>query len=181
MADQKETILSIEQGLAYDQGKAFTQALDFLKKEAPSAEVVNEGYIITILFGKATGMYVLQPEGDLQWAIPRHGQNLYSIVVARDQEDLRFVPDLLVYCHLYDAAQNLAGDQRLYFTWHPFLYHYGSNWEISTEGDYTATIVIETPRFPRLDQDKGKRYPQSVTVELGPLHLTGGREEYGPK
>lgn len=179
MDDIKETSLSKEQQLAIKQGEAYTEALQYLKSLQTHAETEAGDYIVTILSEKAVGFYAVQPEGDTQWELPLASQNLYIKIVVRDKIDLRLIPSLKIYCHLMDASGNPVADQETPFVWHPFLYHYGDNFEVPQEAEYMVEIIIEKPKFKRYDENVGDRYKEDETIKLGPLHLVPGRNEYG--
>lgn len=177
----KQTTLTEKQKLALDQGRAFTAALDLMKQMDVHAETEADDYIITLACENAEGMYIVQPEGDLQWEIPKEYENLHIEVVVRDRTDLRFIPQLTIHISLIIKNGNEVVSKELPFLWHPFLYHYGANIHIPENGEYTVQVMIDPPLFGRHDENKGKRYDKNVCVEFNNIHLAGGRKEYGPE
>jgi hypothetical protein len=59
--------------------------------------------------------------------------------------------------------------------WHPWIYHYGRNWEVPGEGDYTVHVRIEAPTFMRHDHENGKRYAKPVEVAFT-RHIAPGQK-----
>lgn len=168
-----------KQALALDQGKSYSAALDFMKGITSSAEEKAGNYIVTVACEAAEGMYMIQPEGDLQWNIPQEHENQHLEVAIRDKDDLRFIPYLMVYAEVRTLEGNVVAGEDLPFIWHPFLYHYGANIFIPEESDYLVTVRVEKAFFQRHDEEKGNRYLNEVIVEIGPIHLKPGRKEYG--
>lgn len=166
--------------VAREEGKAYEHALELMKSETVHAETEAEDYIITLAAEKAEGMYEFT-DGKLEWRVPKGEMDQHIEVVVQDKEDKRFVPGLEVTCKLYQLDGNFVGEARQEFIWHPFLYHYGKNWDIPGAGKYMAQLTIRKPAWPRHDEMKGKRYAKDVTVDVGPIELKPGRKPHGPE
>lgn len=176
-----EPTLEEKQLAALEQGKAYTLALSLMKQMDVHAEESVEDYIVTLAVEKAEGMFMVQPEGDLQWQIPADHDNAHLEIVVRDKKDLRFIPQLTVIISLKTLPGNVVLEQELPFLWHPFLYHYGSDVHIPEEGEYIPEVTIKQPQFGRHDENKGKRYEKTITITLPQIHIKPGRKEYGPE
>ena len=48
----------------------------------------------------------------------------------------------------------------------PKTYHYGRNWKVPGDGEYTLRVHIEPPTFMRHDELNGRRFEEPVDVEL---------------
>jgi hypothetical protein len=62
------------------------------------------------------------------------------------------------------------------FIWHPWLYHYGRNWQVPEAGDYTLRIRIEAPIFHRHDQKNGRRFAEEIEVEFSNVKIETGQK-----
>ena len=178
MATQ-EPLSAEKDKLRKDQGVTYQKALEYMQGETANASVQVGDYIVTLACEEAEGMYHLMDEGTLEWVIPDLEDNQHVEIVVQDKEDLRFIPGLEVHVKLFDSEGNLTEEKDIPFIWHPFLLHYGINWKINGEGDYTAKVTIKAPKFCRHDEFIGKRYPKDVDVTLGPVHLKPDRSEHG--
>jgi hypothetical protein len=165
--------------LRKDQGSTYQKAVDFMAKETASASLEIDDYIVTLACEEAEGMYHLMENGDMHWVIPEPEDNQHVEIIVQDKEDLRFIPGLIIHVRLFDKDGKLNGEKDIPFIWHPFLLHYGINWKIEGEGDYTAEVTIKAPTFCRHDEYLGERYKNDVTVTLGPVHLVPDRSEHG--
>ncbi len=87
-------------------------------------------------------------------------------VAVRDAADGRFIPGLEVTVTLRDQAERELGTAIQPFLWHPWLYHYGRNWQVPREGTYTVRVHIEPPTFHRHDHENGLRYTEPVDVDF---------------
>jgi hypothetical protein len=56
------------------------------------------------------------------------------------------------------------------------IYHYGRNWALPADGDYTLRVHIEPPRFMRHDEVNGKRFQELVEVEFSDVHIERGKD-----
>lgn len=177
----KLTDLAKKQEIALEQGKAFTKALNLMKKIDSNVDAETEEYLLTLACEEAEGMYKVQPEGDLLWNIPKKGENVHIEIVVRDKEDLRFIPQLSVYINVFDKNGNEVVSSELPFLWHPFLFHYGADVHLPEDGRYNAEVKIERPDFGRHDENKGKRYEKSIKSKFPTINITTGRKEYGPE
>lgn len=178
MATQ-EPLSATKDKLRREQGEAYQRALEYMQTETACAQTEADDYIITLACEEAEGMYHKQADGSLEWTIPAPEDNQHVEVAVQSKLDKRFMPGLDISCKLFDDKGELVGEKVQPYIWHPFLDHYGINWKIPGEGDYTAEITIKQPTFCRHDEFIGKLFQRDVTVKLGPIHLVPDRSEHG--
>ncbi len=152
--------------LALDQGEAYQHALDTLlaKVADDGKEQRAQDYIVTYALEAPAGAYEFSDD-EWHWHKPLN-ENIYLHVSVRDAQDQRFIPGLSVYATFSDSVGAIVGIRHQPFVWHPWLFHYGSNWQIPEKGIYTLKIRIEVPGFHRRDQNLGRRYLEPVEVEF---------------
>lgn len=165
--------------LAEQQGKAFSEALDYMKNMDNHAEKTVGDYIISLASEEAEGTYQLK-NGKLEWQVPKKEFNTHLEVVVRDKEDRRFIPNLNIKAKIFNEDDELVVEKDCPFLWHPFLYHYGAMFEIPKEGKYTVEVSFPAPDFHRHDEVKGKRFEEGVQVKI-PIEMETGREPHGPE
>jgi len=85
-------------------------------------------------------------------------------IAVLDGADERFVPGLTVTGTLIDPDGNEVGTHQHEMLWHPMLYHYGRNWAVPADGEYTLKVHIDPPTFMRHDEINGWQ-PVDVTFE----------------
>ncbi|MCA9972183.1 MAG: iron transporter, partial [Anaerolineales bacterium] len=129
--------------LAREQGEVMGKALNHML-----AEVADDGqekkagpYLISYAIEDAEGMYQMK-NGELKWQEPED-ENVHVEIAVRDAADGRFVPNLNVHVRLIDSRNNDVGYHRQPFIWHPWLYHYGRNWQVPGDGDYRLHVHVE--------------------------------------
>lgn len=160
--------------LARKQGEAYAQALEAMNQES-GADIKRAGeYEIGIVVENAEGMYHLEGEGNLVWKEPT-SENAHIEVAVRDLADGRFVPGLNVTVTVTDSNGGTVGRHQQPFIWHPWLYHYGLNWQVPGEGNYKIHVRIDAPVFMRHDHENGKRYANAVEVEFD-RHIKPGQK-----
>jgi hypothetical protein len=162
--------------LAREDGDAFGKAVKHMTEDvADHGEEKPAGeYLVGYAIEKAEGMYMLQ-DGALEWQAPA-GENLHVEVVVRDGADGRFLPGLTVHVELLDTEGRSVGHHPQPFLWHPTLYHYGRNWTVPGDGEYTLRVDIAVPDFSRHDKDNGRRFTQPVQVEFTGVPVKTGSE-----
>jgi hypothetical protein len=161
--------------LARAQGEAFGMAVEnMIVAEAHGAEQPAGDYRVGYAVEHAEGMYHLEG-GELRWHDPQD-ENVHVEVVVRDGADGRFVPGLTVYATLLDAAGTEVGTHRQEFIWHPWLYHYGRNWRVPGDGEYTLRVRIEAAEFMRHDRTNGRRFAAPVEVEFTGVQIETGQK-----
>lgn len=150
--------------LAKKQGQALKAALDEMSNRvAQRGEEKRAGhYWVGYAIEKPEGMYQLN-EGQLQWHEP-DDENIHIEISVRDGGDGRFIPALDVQLTVLDGDGNEVGTNPQPYLWHPWLYHYGRNWKLPGDGQYSLKIHIATPKFPRHDKENGKRFTEPVEV-----------------
>jgi len=162
--------------LARQQGEAYMRALSTMSRRVAyvGGEQRAGDYLVAFAIEPAEGMYYPR-NGQLEWQEPQQ-ENIHLEISVRDAADQRFIPGLTIYATLIDANGNEAGTHRQDFVWHPWVYHYGRNWQVRRHGEYTLRVRIEAPDFPRHDRANGRRYTRPVEVEFQKVRITpGGR------
>ncbi len=152
--------------MAQDQGQAYVTALHHMANtvaddggEKPAGE-----YVVAYAVEKAEGMWKMSG-GELHWQEPDDA-NVHIEISVRDGADDRFVPGLEVYVTVVAPDDTEVGTEQQPMLWHPWLYHYGRNWQVPGDGEYTLRVRIEAPDFPRHDPQNGRRYAEPVEVEF---------------
>ena len=165
-----------ELDLARGQGEALAHALHHMTNEVADdgREVGTGDYRVGYAVEEAEGLYMMR-NGKLVWEEPEE-ENVHLEISVRDGADGRFVPGLAVYATLYDSDGNDLGTHRQPFLWHPWLYHYGRNWQVPGDGDYTLRVHIDAPDFPRHDKENGLRYSETVEVVFDGVKIKTGKK-----
>lgn len=162
--------------MAREQGAAYRKALlHMASEEADDGGEQRAGdYIIAYAVEAAEGMYHLN-NGRLEWHKPTT-ENVHVEVSVRDAADNRFIPGLNVFATLIDPHGNTVATHQQPFLWHPWLYHYGRNWEVPGDGEYTLRVRVDPPTFMRHDNKNGKRYAEQVEVEFTGVQIKTGQK-----
>lgn len=162
--------------MAREQGEAYKQALNHMaNEEADDGGMQKAGdYVVAYAVEKAEGMYRME-NGELTWQAP-DGTNCHIEVTVCDAADGRFIPMLSITATLLDENNVEVGTEIQPFVWHPWLYHYGRNWEVPSDGTYTLRVRIEAPDFPRHDKKNGERYAEPVEVEFPGVEIKTGQK-----
>ncbi|MBX6762242.1 MAG: iron transporter [Rubrobacteraceae bacterium] len=163
--------------LAREQGKALQKALEHMTREVADdgGEKRAGDYLVGYAVERAEGMYHMR-DGRLEWQNPSEEENVHVEVSVRDGSDGRFIPGLEVHATLVDAAGEEVGTHLQPFLWHPWLYHYGRNWHVPGDGEYTLRVRIEPPEFHRHDKENGMRFTETVEVDFEGVKIKTGRE-----
>lgn len=165
--------------LAVNQGDAYQDAVEEMTQhEAHGEEKAAGDYLIGYAVEKAEGMYRYQTSllnKQLEWVEPKD-ENAHIEITVRDGADGRFIPGLDVRVTIIDQNGKELETHKHQFLWHPWLFHYGRNWIIPENGEYTLKVHIDPPDFPRHDHLNGKRYVDPVDV-----YFTGVNIETGHK
>ena len=161
--------------LARKQGDAYGAALRHM-----TGEVAHDGgeqeaghYRIGYAIEEAEGMYEWR-DGELVWREPGE-DNLHVEVAVRDAADGRFVPSVKVTATLVDPDGNEVGTHEHPLLWHPMLYHYGRNWQVPADGEYTLRVRVEPPTFMRHDEVNGCRFREPAEVEFTGVKVARGQ------
>lgn len=162
--------------LARDQGEAFERTVkEMTQEEAHGDQQTADDYIIGYAVEDAEGMYHPK-DGNLVWHNPTD-ENAHLEIVVQDARDKRFIPGLEVQATLIDESGREIGTHRQPFLWHPWLYHYGRNWKLPGDGEYTLRVRVEAPDFMRHDKTNGKRYAKPVEVEFQGVRIKTGQKK----
>lgn len=162
--------------LAKQQGQAMQKALDHMVQTVAhdGGEKAAGEYLVGYAVEEAEGMYKLK-DGEFEWQEP--GQNNVHVEVSvRDGADGRFIPGLTIHATLYDESGKEIGTHQQPYLWHPWLYHYGRNWQVPGDGTYRLKVNIEPPTFMRHDKENGKRFAEPVEVEFTNVSIKTGKE-----
>lgn len=163
--------------MAKAQGDVFAKALDeMIKREAHGAEKRVGHYSVGYAVEKAEGMYVPQ-DGVLVWREPSPDTNVHLEIVVRDAADGRFIPGLMVYATMFASDGSEIGTHHQPFLWHPWLYHYGRNWHLPSDGKYNLRVRIEIPEFGRHDRKNGNRFTEPVEIEFKNIQIQTGQKK----
>ena len=174
MKSSKE-LTQVQLKFARQQGDALGKTLDYMmNQEAHGDEIAAGEYRIGYAVENAEGMWVMR-DGKLTWQNPQQ-ENAHIEVSVRDGADGRFVPALNVTATLIGADGKEVGTHQQPFLWHPWLYHYGRNWTLPRDGQYTLRIHIDPPTFSRHDKENGNRFAQPVEVEFQHVTIKTGQK-----
>jgi hypothetical protein len=148
--------------LAREQGASYRRALEYMANEVAHDGGMQEAgeYLIGYAVEEAEGMYDWV-DGELVWHDPQD-ENLHLEIAVCDASDGRFVPGVTVVATLVDPAGNEVGTHELPMLWHPMIYHYGRNWNVPSDGEYTLHVRIQPPTFMRHDETNGCRFKELV-------------------
>ena len=59
--------------------------------------------------------------------------------------------------------------------WHPMIYHYGRNWTVPSDGEYTLRVHVDPPTFMRHDEVNGRRFTEPADVEFEGVKVERGQ------
>ena len=157
--------------MAQQQGDAYKTAVKHMAEKVAmiGAEAHVGEMIVALAIEPAEGMYEWN-DGALEWLEPGE-QNVHIEVSARDATDNRFIPGLKVHIRVIDGEGQPRADATLPMLWHPWLYHYGSNFTLPTGESLRVEIEIEAPQFPRHDEKNGMRYTEDMFVRFEDVEL----------
>jgi hypothetical protein len=162
--------------MAREQGRVLGDAAQEMMQEEATGEAIRAGdYVVGYAVEEAEGMYHSMG-GRLMWHDPAEDENLHVEVVVRDGADGRFIPTLDVTVTVLDPQGNDLGTHEQPFMWYPWLYHYGRNWVVPSDGAYTIRVHIEPPSFMRHDRTNGLRYQEPVDVVFEDVKVETGRK-----
>jgi hypothetical protein len=114
--------------------------------------------------------------GELVWRDPGD-ENVDVEVSVRDASDGRFVPGVRVFATLSDPDGNEVGTHERPLIWHPIIYHYGRDWVVLSDGEYTLRVRVEPPTFMRHDEVNSRRFTEPVEVEFTGVKVERGTHE----
>jgi hypothetical protein len=162
--------------LAREQGESYVRALRHMTDDVPhdgGSRTVGE-YLIGYAVEEAEGLYEWS-DGELTWREPED-ENLHLGVAVCDAADGRFIPDVRVTATLIAPDGQEVGTHEMPILWHPMIYHYGRNWTVPADGDYTLVVRVEPPRFMRHDDVNGRRFTEPVEVEFTGVSVKRGQD-----
>jgi hypothetical protein len=148
--------------LAKKQGAAYREALEHMANNVADDGGMQEAgeYLVGYAIEEAEGMYDWV-DGELIWHEPEE-ENIHVEIAVCDASDGRFVPAVKVFATLIDPSGSEVGTHEIPLLWHPMLYHYGRNWKVPSEGEYTMHVRIQPPTFMRHDEVNGCRFKELV-------------------
>ena len=158
------------------QGDAYGRALHLM-----TGRIADDGgeqragdYLIGYAVERAEGMY-RWTGGGVEW-VEAGEDNCHVEVSVRDAGDGRFVPDCAVSVTLTAADGTELGTHEQPMLWHPMLYHYGRNWRVPGDGEYSLRVRVEPPTFMRHDEVNGRRFLEPAEVEFHRVRITTGTD-----
>jgi hypothetical protein len=162
--------------LARKQGETYREALDYMAQEVAhdGGTKTADQYLVGYAVEEAEGMYMWEGDG-LVWHDPED-ENVHVEIAVCDASDGRFVPGLTVTGTLIDPDGNEVGTHEHELLWHPMIYHYGRNWTVPTDGEYTLKVHIDPPTFMRHDEINGCRWTEPVDVEFQGVKVERGQD-----
>lgn len=175
--DQDTSEASARQlALAVEQGQAYGRALEHMLGEVAQdgAEQQAGHYLIGYAVEEAEGMYEWS-DGELVWHEPGDA-NLHVEVSVRDAGDGRFVPGARVVATMVTPDGDELGPYEQSLLWHPMIYHYGRNWQLPADGEYTLLVRVEPPTFMRHDEVNGMRFTKPVEVVFTNVKVRRGQD-----
>ncbi|WP_372621601.1 iron transporter [Falsiroseomonas sp.] len=157
------------------QGEAMQSALHRMIRDIADDGAVRpaDDYLVSYAVEKAEGLWVPR-DGELHWQEPE-AENLHLEVAVCDAADGRFLPGLEVIATLLAPDGQQVGTHRQPFLWHPWLHHYGRNWQVPGDGNYTLKVRIEPPPYARHDRINGNRFTRPVEVTFEDVAVKTGR------
>lgn len=163
--------------LANKQGHSYAVALEHMVRKVAhdGHEKAAGDYLVAVAVEEAEGMYMLGSAG-LKWHDPGPGENCHVEIAVRDKADGRFIPGLDIHITILagDGTEVASGEQP--FIWHPWLMHYGRNWQVPADGDYRIRVRIEAPTFHRHDKENGQRYARAEELEFPKVNIATGQK-----
>ncbi len=124
-------------------------------------------------------MYMVE-DGELTWSNPAE-ENVHIEVAVRDRADGRFVPAVKVFVTVIAPDGTEVGTEEQPLLWHPMLYHYGRNWTVPSDGNYTLRVRVEPPTFMRHDEVNGRRFVTVEEVVFENVRIERGQEVVEPE
>lgn len=162
--------------LARAQGEALTRTVKHMTDEVAhdGREVQHGEYLVAYAVEEAEGMYVPSNSG-LEWQPPKD-ENAHIEIAVRDAADGRLIPGLKVEVSLTAPDGNAVGTHEMPLLWHPYLYHYGRNWRVPGDGNYTLRVRFDPPPFPRHDKKNGRRFLEGGDVTFENVKIKTGQD-----
>jgi hypothetical protein len=160
--------------VARAEGAAYRRALEAMREESGAVVKRAGEFVVVLVQEDAEGMYALE-DGRLVWHEAPEDANGHLEIAVADAADGRFVPALDITVTVSRDGRPVL-DTRLPFLWHPFLYHYGTNFTMPGAGEYDVRVHIDPPTFMRHDPVNGKRYEQPVEVDFPAVRFEPGRK-----
>ncbi|MEX1294577.1 MAG: iron transporter [Candidatus Limnocylindrales bacterium] len=162
--------------LARAQGETYGTALaEMAKREADDGDQIQAGdLLVAYAIEEAEGLY-RWVDGQLRWQNPTD-ENVHVEIAVRDAHDGRFVPGLDVTVSLTTLDGEEVGAHQQPFLWHPWLHHYGRNWQVPGDGEYRLAVHIRPAEFMRHDKENGDRFAQPVDVEWPSVRIETGQK-----
>lgn len=169
-ADEQQLALARAQGEAY--GRAVRHMVTRVAHDGGEQDAGD--YRVGYAVEEAEGMYELA-DGRLVWREP-DGENLHLEITVRDRSDGRFVPGLRVQATLVAPDGQEVGTHEQPLLWHPMVHHYGRNWTVPADGEYTLRVHVDPPAFMRHDEVNGRRFEEPVDVEFAGVAVDRGTD-----
>lgn len=157
------------------QGEAVQAALARMTREIADDGKIQRAadYLVACAVEKAEGLWTWR-DGDLVWQEPER-ENLHVEIAVCDAADGRFLPGLEVEVMLTAPDGTRIGPHQQPFLWHPWIHHYGRNWEVPGDGRYRLEVHIAPPAYARHDRRNGNRFAAPVSVIFEDIEVRTGK------
>ena len=148
------------------EGSAYVAALLYLSKveASDSGERTLGDYVVAYAVEEAEGLYQMRG-GKLEFQ-EHPEENCHLEISVRSAADGRFLPGLRVRITVAEEGGGEVGTYDLPFLWHPWIYHYGRNLTVPSDGNYRLRVQVDAPDFPRHDRINGKRFEEPIDTEF---------------
>ncbi len=85
------------------------------------------------------------------------------------------MPGGRVLATLIEPSGEEVGNHEQPLRSHPMLYHYGRNWTVPVDGEYTLRVRVDPPTIMRHDEVNGKRFLKVEEVEFENVDIQRGQ------
>jgi len=120
-------------------------------------------YRFQLIASPARGWYEPK-QGKLVWISPARKENQYLELILTSTIDQKPLPNAGIKVSIYDKNNKLRESKRMIMMWSVTDYHYGNNFTIPADGNYTVKVEITPPMFARLHKNVGKKFFSSAKV-----------------
>jgi hypothetical protein len=180
--DEKGRKLSIQGDLSINQEhltdeqlKALVREFDYyVQKDSYQGHKINGGYLIAFSTEYARNLS-FPSKGRPRWQSLKK-ENAHIGIAVHDEKDLHFIVGLTVTVSVMDSNGNDIGTKIHPLLLRPGLYHYGVNWVLPGDGEYTIHVKIETPETMLYNEENNTRYLTSNEVNFFHVNIKTGQK-----
>ena len=139
---------------------------------------ISGDYSVELVSSAAMGWYESR-DGKFVWVDPAANTNLHLEVILKNTIDQRPLPDAGVSLFITDQNNRVIISKPMIMLWSIPGYHYGNNFTLPAQGNYTVTISVTPPTFARHHKQAGNRFssPAQVTFQSVALKPEGQFKE----